>query len=480
MTNSVTITLASRRAAVLAGVVFAGFSTLATSVLAQTTDLVTAPVDPANRIVLQGQRAPWALSQNRREFVPGDTMLQHLTLVLKRSPQQQKAFEQFLEQLQEPASPNYHQWLTPVQVGERFGASPRDIEAISGWLRSQGLRVDSIANGRMMIDFSGRAAQVGMAFATEISFYNVSGEQRMAPDSDPQVPVALAGVIQLVSGLSTVHDHPYHRVEEVHVPAMGAGSDLPALSICNGSTCTYFVTPDDFSTIYDLSGAWNFDLLGGGQTIAIIGRAKVYDPDIENFQTLTGLAKQDPTVIVPPNGLDPGPPAGTGGTATSDQGEATLDVMRAGSVAPAATIDLVVSADDEQTGLNGIRVAAAYVVDTNPVPAFVMSISFGACEADRTQSDVQFWDSLFSQGAAEGISTFVASGDSGAAGCDASYHTPPQNQSASPNYICSSSYSTCVGGTEFADTADPGLYWQQVSNSAPPYASALSYIPEGG
>ena len=154
--------------------------------------------------------------------------------------------------------------------------------------------------------------------------------------------------------------------------------------------------------------------------------------------------------------------------------------MRAGSVAPAATIDLVVSADDEQTGLNGIRVAAAYVVDTNPVPAFVMSISFGACEADRTQSDVQFWDSLFSQGAAEGISTFVASGDSGAAGCDASYHTPPQNQSASPNYICSSSYSTCVGGTEFADTADPGLYWQQVSNSAPPYASALSYIPEGG
>ena len=327
MTNSVTITLASRRAAVLAGVVFAGFSTLATSVLAQTTDLVTAPVDPANRIVLQGQRAPWALSQNRREFVPGDTMLQHLTLVLKRSPQQQKAFEQFLEQLQEPASPNYHQWLTPVQVGERFGASPRDIEAISGWLRSQGLRVDSIANGRMMIDFSGRAAQVGMAFATEISFYNVSGEQRMAPDSDPQVPVALAGVIQLVSGLSTVHDHPYHRVEEVHVPAMGAGSDLPALSICNGSTCTYFVTPDDFSTIYDLSGAWNFDLLGGGQTIAIIGRAKVYDPDIENFQTLTGLAKQDPTVIVPPNGLDPGPPAGTGGTATSDQGEATLEAI---------------------------------------------------------------------------------------------------------------------------------------------------------
>ncbi len=65
-------------------------------------------------------------------------------------------------------------------------------------------------------------------------------------------------------------------------------------------------------------------------------------------------------------------------------------------------------------------------------------------------------------------------------GCDEYFHTPPQNQIASPNYICSSSYSTCVGGTEFADTADPALYWQQSSSDGPPYASALSYIPEGG
>jgi hypothetical protein len=443
---------------------------------AQTGDLVNAPVDPAVRVVLRGQHAPWALPQNAQGVVPGDTMLEHLTLVLKRSPQQQEAFERFLEQLQNPASTNYHRFLTPVQVGKRFGVTQHDIDAISAWLRSQGLRVNSVSNSRMMIDFSGHAAQVGAAFATEMRYYVVNGEQRMATADDPQIPAALAGVIQSVSGLNTVNDHPYHGAEQAEVPA--DGSDLPALSICNGGTCTNFVTPDDFSTIYDLSGAWNLDLLGGGQTIAIIGRAKVYDPDIENFQTLSGLAKQDPTVIVPPSGLDPGAPAGTGGTATGDQVEATLDVMRAGSVAPAATIDLVVSADDN--GASGLRIAAQYVVDTNPVPAYIMNISFGACEADRTRADVQFWDNLFSQGAAEGISTFVASGDAGAAGCDTYFQTPPQSQIPSPNYICSSSYSTCVGGTEFADTADPALYWQQSSNNGPPYASALSYIPEGG
>lgn len=443
-----------------------------TSSQAQTADLVNASVDPAIRVVLRGQRAPWALPQNSQGPVPGDTTLEHLILVLKRSAQQQKVFEQFLEQLQDPASPSYHRFLTPVQVGERFGASEHDIDAISQWLRSQGLRVNSVANSRMMIDFSGNSSLVGAAFATEMRYYVVNGEQRMATAGDPQIPAALAGVIQSASGLNTVNDHPYHGAGQAHVPAKG--TDLPALTGCNGATCEYFVTPEDFDIIYNL-GYGDYD--GGGQSIAIIGRSRVYNPDIENFQTLTGHLKQDPTVIVPPNGLDPGPAAGTGGKASGDQGEATLDVMRAGSVASFATIDLVVSADEEQTGLNGIRVAATYVVDTNPVPAYIMNISFGACEADRTQADVQFWDNLFSQGAAEGISTFVASGDSGAAGCDAYVGTPPQNQIASPNYICSSSYSTCVGGTEFADTADPSLYWSQTNDGT--LGSALSYIPEG-
>ena len=83
--------------------------------LAQTADLVFAPVDPASRVVLRGQRAPWALPQNIQGPVPGDTMLEHLTLVLKRSPQRQKVFEQFLQQQQNPASPHY---LSLIHISE--------------------------------------------------------------------------------------------------------------------------------------------------------------------------------------------------------------------------------------------------------------------------------------------------------------------------------------------------------------------------
>src|SRR5437870_10920123 len=80
-----------------------------------------------------------------------------------------------------------------------------------------------------------------------------------------------------------------------------------------------------------------------------------------------------------------------------------------------ATIKLIVSLSSS-TG-SGLSIAAEYAVDTVPPPAQIISISFGACEQAAGISGVQFWDSVFSQGAAEGISAFVSSGDAGVAGC---------------------------------------------------------------
>jgi subtilase family serine protease len=157
--------------------------------------------------------------------------------------------------------------------------------------------------------------------------------------------------------------------------------------------------------------------------------------------------------------------------------EATLDVTRTTSIAPGATIELIVSSD--AGGAEGLNIATEYAVDTNPVPAQIISISFGGCEVTFGQSGVEFWDTLFSAAAAEGISVFVSSGDSGAAGCDANAKPAPATQVASPNHICSSSYATCVGGTEFADTENPSQYWNQNPAQASPYESALGYIPEG-
>jgi subtilase family serine protease len=165
--------------------------------------------------------------------------------------------------------------------------------------------------------------------------------------------------------------------------------------------------------------------------------------------------------------LDPGT------TGTGDQSEATLDVDRTISTANGAYTDLVVAAN----AYGGIYAAASYNVNTLLDP--VMTISFGACESAAGSTNTLLWDSLFSAGAAEGISSFVSSGDSAAAGCaTAGSSAPSVTPVASINYICSSSYVTCVGGTEFNDTASPSTYWASTNNSTT-LGSALSYIPEG-
>ncbi len=279
----------------------------------QTNDLVTGEIEPSSRIVLRDQRAPWARPQNSQGAVPGETGLEHLTLVLKRSPQRQKAFEEFLQSQQDLSSPNYHRWLTPIQIGKRFGASEHDIAAISEWLRGQGLRVDSVANSRMMIDFSGTASLVGAAFATEMRYYQVNGEQRMATADDPKIPTALAGIVQSVGGLYTIKDRPYHGAGQARVVVEGAYMASPGATFCSGGNCSNFIFPADFATIYDLNSVYGQGINGAGETVAIIGRSRVYTADIENFESLSGLAKKDPTVIVPPMGVDPGPSAGTGG-----------------------------------------------------------------------------------------------------------------------------------------------------------------------
>jgi len=439
------------------------------------TDLVTEAVDVAQLGALPRNPA-WATGANDIGEVADELPLSHLTLMLRRSADRQRAFEQLLDQQQDPTSANYHRWLTPQEIGEQFGASAHDIEALTQWLRSRGLQIDDIANSRMRIEFSGPAASIGAAFASRLHYYIVDGEKRIAPAGIPQIPAALSGVVQSVHGLSTIRAIPTYRLGTVQFMSQPAPAENPAATVCMGAVCNYYIFPADFAKIYDINPAYQQGINGSGQTIAIIGRARVYLQDIEVFQSHSNLPVKDPIIIVPPGGIDPGTALGSGGTAPPDQVEATVDVTRATSVAPGATIDLVVSGDSAT--VDGVALASQYVVDTAPVVAHVMNLSWSLCEMQAGSAGVDFYDSLFSQAAAEGISVIVSSGDSGAAGCDNSFAAPPASQTASTNYICASSYATCVGGTEFADSADPGMYWGP-PGSAPGYESALSYIPEG-
>ena len=103
-----------------------------------------------------------------------------------------------------------------------------------------------------------------------------------------------------------------------------------------------------------------------------------------------------------------------------------------------------------------------------------MSTSYGSCEVDMGSAELSFYNSLWQQAASEGISSFVSSGDAGAAGCYGG--SSSSASSTGVNGLCSSPYSTCVGGTEFNEGSNSAAYWA-ASNGAGS-GSALNYIPE--
>ena len=456
-------------------------------------NLVTEKVDSTRSARLSDSRSAWFLQALDVGAAPDDLALRGLSVVLNRTPEREQALQQRLLQLQDPGATQYHQWLSPTDFGKQFGSSDDDIEVVKNWLSVAGLHVNGISNNRSQIFFSGSAAIVEKAFATPLHFFRGDDGMRIGNTLDPQIPQALLPAVHTIRGLHAwQHRSMTHAVRGSSTAS--ASSRRPLDTYCpSGGACEYTVFPTDFAKIYDLDAANVSSLTGSGQTIAIVGRARVDNSDLTNYQSISSLTFASPTVIVPPDGVDPGNPATTCSTSNPDtcdsppdsvldQLEATLDVERAASIAPQANILLIVSSDVHSSNgtllADGSDIATNYAIDTDPVPAKILSISFGSCEADAGEGGTEEEAQLFEQAAAEGISVFVASGDAGAAGCEGGpKSTPSANQTLGVNDLCASGFVTCVGGTEFADTSNPTLYW--ASSDGANFLSALGYIPEG-
>jgi hypothetical protein len=393
----------------------------------------------------------------------------HLSIVLRRDPAVQAAFTQFLADQQDQASAHYHQWLTPEQIGDIFGPTPSDVAAVTDWVAGRGLKVESTSPGRTIVEVSGNAMTVGGALRTNFGYYTYNKTPVLTATTEPSIPSSLAPLIQSIEGLTQLSLESDIQLSSKLKPV---GYAQPNYTDPNHSTY-HVLGPGDFDVVYDLAtlktaGNTGATIGATRQHIAVIGRSRISATDLSYYEAAYNLPAVSPTVIIPPAGNDPGIATAT------NLAEPTLDVDRVIGTAPGAVTDLVVSG--LVNGQDGLNVAASYEVNTLLDP--ILTISYGDCEASAgAASATNFWDSLFSSAAAEGITVLVSSGDAGAAGCDPYFSPPPSPQSVSPNLICASSYATCVGGTQFVDTTNNSTYWSSLDSAS--NVSVLSYIPEG-
>ncbi len=463
-------------------------------------------VDESSLVTLKGNTRPEAILKNDRGRVSDSLPMTDLILVLSRDASQQAAFEKFVASQYDPSSPNFHQWLTPQQVGENFGPSQTDISTISNWLTGHGFSVDSLSKDHMSIRFSGTAGAVTGAFHTEIHNLQVNGVGHIGNMSDPQIPSALSSVVVGVKSLHNFFPRPLHHLgsqvtrdsssgqwkrlsnlgltgssgsigataplKSLNAPGIStAASARPEFGVTTSNGLVEDLGPWDFATIYNITPLWsaNTPIDGTGQTIAIAATSDICvgqsgapcngANDVATFRSFFNLPTNNAAntpIRISGNSSPLTVCTSTLSTAlcgTGDLLENSLDAEWSGSVAKNAQIVLVASYPTSTSDDNLFDSESYIVNNVDTLNARIMNVSYGECELGQgTAGNVEYYN-LWQTAASEGIAVFVATGDSGSPSCDqggdASGVPAPAEYGLSVSGIASTPYNTAVGGTDF-------------------------------
>jgi subtilase family serine protease len=389
----------------------------------------------ATRIVAQERRS---LSGNVPEAAAKLTPIgrleatKSLHLAIGVPLRDQAGLTKFLQDIYDPASPNYRHYLTPEQFTERFGPTAADYQKVIDYARAQGLTVTETHEDRILVDVTGSVAAIEKAFQIKMNVYQHPTESRTfyAPDSEPSVEAGIP--IQDISGLSDFHK-PKPAMRKPR-PLKGAAASPSAPSGTAQRTATGGGTGPGGTFIgYDYRAAYapGVALTGTGQSVGLYEFDGYYGADITNYENLAGLPHV-PLQNVLLNSFD-------GTPQSSANEEVALDIEMVISMAP---------------GLSKV-----YVFENNPNDASASPLDILSAMSSPTYTNIkQFacsWfdfgvsattmDSYFQKMASQGQSFFEASGDYGS-------YSGAVFQPLDDPYI------TVVGGTTLA-TSGAGGPW---------------------
>lgn len=376
---------------------------------------------------------------------------------------------QLAEQLQDPSSPNYHQWLSPADFTARFGPTQGNLDAVTQWLTDAGFTILSADAGQRVIRFTGTVAQAQQAFRTMIFDFGNTGI--FGNVADPVIPARFANVIAQIHGLDNMRaaqasSHFIPRLARsatgaTRVPHPARAARWPKLyaaltrdgQASDASPAT--VSPDaiigglqsfgpaDFQTFYDATPLASAGINGGGgDCIAIVGDSDFAQSAVDSFNTNFSQAASNITTVVV-NGLDPG--------FNNDEEEALLDLEWSHAVAPGAPTRYYVGNSSAAVIAPIVDQINAAVTDNQ---CGVINVSFSLCGNTKTFF-TKTVSPIYLQAAVQGQSIFVSSGDQGSAGlvfnsklgCVTGTGRHVSQLAADPNI-------TSVGGVSFNPTYD--------------------------
>ena len=441
-----------------------------------------------------------------------------LTLVLKHDDQ--AGFERFLHDLYLPKSPSFHHFLTQRQIADRFGPSRADYDSVLRWMRSQGLRLERGSKNRLTLTARGTRADAERAFGVRIRDYTIGERQFYANDSDPKLPLAVASIVQAVSGLSDYakprpgHIAIFSAVCAIEIgtlaniiglnpnTAAGKACILGMLAECINSNATAAGYGTQINAQFPACNLLGFGGLAGKPAVAyatVYNAAALHpsrsrrkpsgaaaagtesdtvDLTASPWQSATGAGQtiglaefdnfqsSDVSDYLSLTGM-PAASIGNLSEVNVDGGvsigagedEVLLDIDTVMTIAPGAK---VIVYDAPFSGAGG-SFQSVFNRMLDDAKVTVISNSWAYCEDETTAADVDGIDSIFQNAVAAHVSVFNGAGDSGSSCLDGSANTVAV-PADSPN-------ATAVGGSSL--TPGPGFAygtetWWDDSATSPP------------
>jgi subtilase family serine protease len=411
--------------------------------------LTAANAADSGRTVLAGHVPPEVSRLVPKSRLAGDHVL---ALAIGLPLRNQDALNQLIGQLYDPASTNYHRFLSNQEFTARFGPTAQDYETVKQFVRANGLRVAKTYPNRLILDVQGDAAHIEQAFQTTLRTYRHPSEPRnfFAPDTEPSVPVGVP-----VNDMFGLSDFSRPR-PMVHAAAERGSGPLNY----NGSGSSGAYQGRDFRNAY-IPGS---NLNGSGQVVALFELDGYYTNDISAYEANCGYTNVPlQNVYV---GITNGTPPGYSGVANA-VAEVSLDIEMVVSMAPGLANVLVYEGNNPYDVYNQI-------VTDNAAKQISSSWFFGVGPSHRWHGGGTTLDSLFQTMIAQGQALFQASGDSDA-------WTGSQAFSLTSGPIpMDSPYLTCVGGTSLTMNGSGASWSSETVWNYASFGGADANVGSGG
>jgi kumamolisin len=352
--------------------------------------------------------------------------------------------QNFLQEVQDPVSPSYRQFLTPQEFTARFGPSQENWDALVAFAKASGFEIINGTREERDLRLTGTVANIQKTLHVTLGIYQDLTEDRTFFAVDREPTVDLPFQLWHITGLDNdSKPHPLYVKKSDYAKAHGIDPDKVVSNATTGSGPSASFLGSDMRAAYYGGTA----LTGTGQTLALFEFLGTDLADLTTYYNNVGQTKPyTPTLI------------STGGYSTSctessgcDDTEQTLDMTQAMGMAPGTTMLYMYVCGNAST-ISDTACISAMVSNT----AAPISKQIG-CSWGWTPADPSTLDPYFEQMASQGQNFFAASGDSSA--WSASNEAWPADDA---NIVS-------VGGTDLT-----------TSSAAGPWKSETAWADSGG